>query len=243
MVSQKVYKQVYAACDFDCGPEIKSCHGPWSPACSKAIDAVSSSVGAYNIYNIYDTCGPGNMSAGGAMGTLLEHRDRVEASEQLIREGGHPPFAYPCGTGAAVDLWMNSPTVRTAINVPQKAFYGGRQWPIGGMAYTSYTHASIDLWPELIKHFRTVIYNGDVDACVPYNGNEDWTAGLGLPELEAWRPWTVGDLPAGYVTTYKTEGPANLTFITVKDAGHLVPGYQPERAWGLFTRFLAGKGF
>ena len=35
----------------------------------------------------------------------------------------------------------------------------------------------------------------------------------------------VGNVPAGYVTTYSTTGPADFTFITVKDAGHLVPGY------------------
>lgn len=252
MLSKKSYKAIYAACNFTCGPEAKACHGPWTQACQKLIGDVSNTVGEYNIYNIYDTCGSGNMSSslaatsprrsGGAMGTLLEHRDRLAAQMAGSVTGG-PPFSYPCGTGDAVDTWMNNPTVRTAINVPQKAFYGGRSWPIRGMTYSTYTHASIDLWPMLIKQFRTVIYNGDVDACVPFNGNEDWTAGLGLDEAEAWRPWTVGNVPAGYVTAYKTEGPADLTFITVKEAGHLVPGYQPERAYAMLTRFLAGKGF
>ena len=32
------------------------------------------------------------------------------------------------------------------------------------------------------------------------------TAALALPEKEAWRPWTVGNVPAGYVTTYSTAG-------------------------------------
>jgi carboxypeptidase C (cathepsin A) len=50
-------------------------------------------------------------------------------------------------------------------------------------------------------------------------------------------------VPAGYVTTYATNGPANFTFITVKDAGHLVPGYQPARARALLEKFIAGKPF
>ena len=34
---------------------------------------------------------------------------------------------------------------------------------------------------------------------------------------ESWRPWLVGDVPAGYVTVYDNPtGPANFTFITVK---------------------------
>eukprot|EP01051_Picozoa_sp_SAG22_P018740 SAG22_NODE_3248_length_1833_cov_1.974625_1_plen_71_part_00 len=48
--------------------------------------------------------------------------------------------------------------------------------------------------------------NGDIDACVPYNGNEDWTtamaAKLGMTVVpgQAWRPWVVDQVPAGYVT-------------------------------------------
>ena len=138
MLSKKSYKAIYAACNFTCGPEAKACHGPWTQACQKLIGDVSNTVGEYNIYNIYDTCGSGNMSSslaatsprrsGGAMGTLLEHRDRLAAQEAGSVTGG-PPFSYPCGTGDAVDTWMNNPTVRTAINVPQKAFYGGKSPP------------------------------------------------------------------------------------------------------------------
>ena len=55
----------------------------------------------------------------------------------------------------------------------------------------------------MLRRYRIVIYNGDVDACVPYNGNEDWTAAmadkLGMTEIkgESWRPWQVGNVPAG----------------------------------------------
>ncbi|KAK9096879.1 hypothetical protein Sjap_022376 [Stephania japonica] len=40
----------------------------------------------------------------------------------------------------------------------------------------------------------------------------------------------------GYAVGYK-----NLTFVTVRGAGHLVPSYQPERALTLITSFLQGK--
>ena len=36
---------------------------------------------------------------------------------------------------------------------------------------------------------QVLIYNGDLDPCVPYNGNEEWTRGLGLNQTEAWHPW------------------------------------------------------
>ena len=89
-----------------------------------------------------------------------------------------------------------------------------------------------------------MIYNGDVDACVPYNSNEDWTAALaaqqGWVEAEAWRPWLLNNVPAGYVTSYKTGGAANFTFVTVKESGHMVPQYQPTRALAFFQRWLKG---
>ena len=38
---------------------------------------------------------------------------------------------------------------------------------------------------------RVQVYNGDHDMCVPHTGAEAWTAGLGLPVQDAWRPWYV----------------------------------------------------
>jgi len=47
--------------------------------------------------------------------------------------------------------------------------------------------------------------------------------------------------PAGYVTTWAVPGAkANLTFVTVKDSGHMVPQYQPERAFAMFSRWIDG---
>ena len=78
-------------------------------------------------------------------------------------------------------------------------------------------------------------------------------------QVEAWRPWLVDGVPAGYVTTWAVtadaaaaaagsgaaaaSGGANLTFVTIKDAGHMVPQYQPERALEFFSRWLTGGPF
>ena len=40
----------------------------------------------------------------------------------------------------------------------------------------------------------------------------------------------------GYVQEYKD----NLTFVTVRDAGHEVPSYKPDRALSLVSHFIAG---
>lgn len=88
--------------------------------------------------------------------------------------------------------------------------------------------------------YRTLIYNGDVDACVPFNDNEEWTRSLGLPLKEGWRAWMVNKQVAGYVTVYDLNG---FTFLTVKGAGHMVPEFQPESAFEMFRRYLANERF
>lgn len=40
----------------------------------------------------------------------------------------------------------------------------------------------------------------------------------------------------GYAVGYE-----NITFVTVRGAGHFVPSYQPERALSLFSSFIAGE--
>lgn len=40
----------------------------------------------------------------------------------------------------------------------------------------------------------------------------------------------------GYAVGYK-----NLSFVTIRGAGHFVPSYQPARALAFFSSFLAGK--
>ena len=76
-----------------------------------------------------------------------------------------------------------------------EAFYG-RPWALqagAGMHYTTYTGASYDLYPEIVQHIPVLIYNGDVDACVPYNSNADWIDSMvtmqGYRVAEPWRPW------------------------------------------------------
>ena len=49
-------------------------------------------------------------------------------------------------------------------------------------------------------------------------------------------------MPAGYVTIYAAAA-HNLTFLTVKESGHMVPQYQPERAFAFFSRWLEGRPF
>ena len=66
-------------------------------------------------------------------------------------------------------------------------------------------------------------------------------------QVVPWHPWYVnksvtnltksGEIPAGYATNYLEN---NLTFVTFRMAGHLVPQNAPAAALVFFARFLAG---
>merc|ERR1712054_109614 len=114
--------------------------------------------------------------------------------------------------------------------------------------------ASITLWPELSKKIRVLIYNGDADACVPYNGNEAWIAELeekgDLEETKPWTPWyssSKSTTPSGYITKYQAPGllpvlgaSPDFSFATIRLAGHMAPTFQPEASLAMLRSFLAG---
>ena len=227
-------------CGFPCmAPTWSESCSTFSPACEELISAAHDAIGDFNIYNFYDNCGDGNQ-ASSALSSGTQHRARLNAPGPR-HTGGQ---SYACGTGRATTAWANDPAVRLALHMQPESFYG-YSWALfagAAMQYDHYTGASYDLYPTLLQHTPVLIYNGDVDACVPYNSNADWIVALAAQQswvqATAWRPWLLQRMPAGYVTQYDTKLAHNLTFLTVKESGHMVPQYQPARAFAFFSRWL-----
>ena len=73
-------------------------------------------------------------------------------------------------------------------------------------------------------------------AQVPMPGTQKWIASLGLPEVDAWHPWTAPGTMAvsGYASTFAP----NFTFATVRDAGHMSPRYKPSEVLFLVDQWL-----
>ena len=143
-------------------------------------------------------------------------------------------------TACMYAILLFRPEVRTALHVPQEPFYGHRWTLETPINYTRTRASLLEVYPKLLAKYRALIYNGDADACIPYIGNEQWTAGLGLPTQRPWHPWVVDKQVAGYATTYSVN---NFTFLTIKAAGHMVPQYKPVQALDMLGRFLNNKEF
>ncbi|CDP08507.1 unnamed protein product [Coffea canephora] len=80
------------------------------------------------------------------------------------------------------------------------------------------------------------LYNGDIDSVCSVTTTRYALNKLRLSAKTPWHAWYTQGEVGGYTVEYE-----NLTFVTVRGAGHLVPSYQPARALTLFSSFLVGK--
>lgn len=236
LYSESLYKQIQAACPDPDNP---------TDDCQNLLDEMSNEVGDVNIYDIYTDCINGaskralkhfsrNMS--NAEISLNSRAQRVPLRDTDIRVGGPDG----CIDGILAGAYLNNDAVRTAIHVESASVTG--TWTIctQNIFYTPTIDSLLGLYPTLISKYRVLIYNGDVDACVPYNDNEQWTSSLGYEIDQDWHQWLVNSQVAGYATSYKANG---FQFITVKGSGHMVPEYRPVQALQMFTQFLNNQPF
>ncbi|KAH9692628.1 Carboxypeptidase [Citrus sinensis] len=87
----------------------------------------------------------------------------------------------------------------------------------------------------MAEGIRIWVYSGDTDGALPVTCTRYAVKKLGTPVRTAWYPWYTQGEVGGYAVGYQ-----NLTFVTVRGAGHFVPSYQPARALVLFSSFING---
>jgi len=222
LFADNVYDQIIATCgDFSSYP----------PACDTALGTMSSQVGYVNVYDIYEPC----VNSGSSQGFTKRPMNKLE---KHLREINAPGGPVECLDGGAAQAYLDQPSVRTAIHVPSVNQIG--QWELctSKLIYTENWGSLLPNYKDqIIPFIRVLIYNGDVDACVPYNGNEWWTSSLNFSVVKPWTQWEVDGQVAGYLTNYES----SFQFITIKGAGHMVPEYKPEQGLSFYTQWLAGK--
>mmetsp|Transcript_41435 Transcript_41435/g.65665 ORF Transcript_41435/g.65665 Transcript_41435/m.65665 type:complete len:561 (-) Transcript_41435:215-1897(-) len=174
--------------------------------------------------------------------------------------------------------WMNRADVRKALHVesaPAKTWPG----PPPGWEYTSSYSACNDDAPKgapsMIDFYRyiapklatTIVFNGDTDPCVSYEGTRLAIQRVGFPIIPggSYRPWFYNKTAASLTTLQEKPnlfGPNlalrdagaqfggqvvnfehNLSFVTVHGSGHMVPQFRPQSAERVLNRLLTGSPF
>ncbi|KAK3085845.1 hypothetical protein FSP39_009530 [Pinctada imbricata] len=145
----------------------------------------------------------------------------------------------PCLNYDNVLKYMRTKEVRKALHIADVV----QEWDICSSAVgadyrTLYNTMKPQYLKVLAKKKRAMVYNGDVDMACNFLGDEWFTDSLGLKVKEARKPWhmTLKDKSkqvAGFIKQFE-----NLSFITIKGAGHMVPTDKPPQALHMFTNFI-----
>jgi len=205
-----------------------------SQACKQATDEMHKAIGGVNIYDVYEPC------VNSGFPPLAGRKQGFSKRPLLSFEKGVGALEGPkeCINAGAATKYLNLANVREAIHVKSEQDIG--KWEICSDKI-DYSVTQTSLMPAyknmIIPNIRVLIFNGDVDACVPFTHNEWWTSNLNMKVSSAWHPWTVDNQVAGYVVEYGS----NFQFATVKGSGHMVPQYRPAQAIAMFDRFVNNK--
>jgi len=137
-------------------------------------------------------------------------------------------------------IWLNQTVVREALHIDPDNFFFQCDNGVG-FNYTSTRKELMPFYQRAIDdpNVRILIYNGDTDPSLNSFYAQNWTAALGIPEKEEWRPWTLDGRQkmGGYVTRYAND----FDYLTIRGSGHMVPEYKPAATLEFLTKWLADE--
>ena len=136
----------------------------------------------------------------------------------------------PCVSGVGVSDYLNDPTVRSQLHVPDKI----ETWSLcSAIDYSMLPIGSQWVWEGLKNEYRMLKYSGDTDAVVPTKGTVRWINTMNRTILADWRPYFVDDYLGGSVIEYD-----GLTLGTIHGAGHMTPIDRPSQTYHLIFNWL-----
>ena len=148
--------------------------------------------------------------------------------------------ATPCVDDTNIENYFSRPDVQTALHVKNLPKWYVCSDAVYNRYQFGFNIGSVWTYPTLIKNkLKILIYSGDTDALVPFNGNQLWIRDLKLNIIKPWRQWRVDNDTAnvaGYVVKYD-----GLTFCTVKGTGHMAPYGKRKECHYMFKKYLNGE--
>ncbi|TXG54526.1 hypothetical protein EZV62_019782 [Acer yangbiense] len=144
----------------------------------------------------------------------------------------------PCSDNY-VYAYLNRPEVQAAMHANVTKL--DHDWEPCSDVITNWNDSPSTIIP-LLEEFmsngiRVWVFSGDTDGRVPVTSTKYSINKMKLDVKTAWHAWYLGGEVGGFTQVYK----GDLTFATVRGAGHQVPSYQPKRALSLIWHFLGGS--
>ncbi|XP_022149961.1 serine carboxypeptidase 1-like isoform X2 [Momordica charantia] len=259
LISDAIFREAEASCSGNY-------YRPQTSDCSKKLDRVEEVLDDLNIYDILEPCfhepnankaNKTNTNLPSSFQQLGQTKKSLAVRKRMfgrawpfrapVRDGIVPSWSeliesdtkshVPCMNDEVATTWLNDESVRAAIHAEPENVAGPWELCTRRITYFHNAGSMIPYHTNLTSQgYRALIYSGDHDMCVPYTGSQAWTSSLGYKIVDEWRPWLSNAQVAGYLQGYEY----NLTFITIKGAGHTVPEYKPKEAFDFYSRWLEG---
>ncbi|XVF36223.1 hypothetical protein REPUB_Repub19eG0040000 [Reevesia pubescens] len=204
LMSDEIYNGLASTCDFS-KPNLSS------KLCLGFVDQANDAAGNIYTYDIYaPLCNSSSTSNSVSKTKMVSGFD-------------------PCSKNY-VHSYLNNPEVQKALHANVTALPYPWQ-SCSGEVNRNWKDKPLTVLPiikEVMESGVSVwIYSGDTDGALPVTCSRYAINKLGTPIKTAWYPWYTQGEVGGYAVGYQ-----NLTFVTVRGAGHFVPSYQPARALG-----------
>ncbi|XP_073030409.1 serine carboxypeptidase-like 40 [Primulina eburnea] len=212
LMSDQTFNNVMKYCDFSPNSSDESKN------CSQAVEEAGENVGNIDIYNIYaPLCANSSIT------------QKPKKTSGMVFD--------PCSNNY-VHAYLNSPEVQQALhaNVTKLNY----DWEACSDVLKKWLDSPSTIIPLLeefkSKGLRVWIFSGDIDGRIPVTSTLNSMKQMKLTVKTRWHPWYLAGEVGGYTEVYE----GDLTFATVRGAGHQVPSYQPARALSLVMHFLGG---
>ncbi|XP_073540002.1 lysosomal protective protein-like isoform X1 [Phyllobates terribilis] len=208
-----------------------------------------------NIYNIYQPC------VEGEPGEIRDYGDHIKAyhpgtmsierhaqfSQKLrdISRLNKPiSLGLPCMNDTDLSTYMNNPEVRSALHIPNEL---PRWETCNDEVFRNFEieiESARDQYLQLLnkKKYRILVFSGDTDMACNFLGIEWFVHDLDLEVEKSYHPWMYKEGKQSQIAGYAKQY-ANLTLLTVKGAGHMVPTDKPLEAFQMFRRFIDNEPF
>ncbi|GLT87817.1 hypothetical protein SLE2022_058770 [Rubroshorea leprosula] len=252
LISDDIFEEVTTAC--------RENYNTLSESCDAAFIKVDKALEGLNIYDTLEPCYhdpamqsntnlPTSFQQLGTterpLGVRKRMFGRVWPFRAMVPDGLVTPWpellqkkSVPCTNDEVATAWLNDPAVRDAIHAKPVSVAGPWELCTSRLQFTHDAGSMIPYHFNLTAlGYRALIYSGDHDMCVPFTGSQAWTRSIGYNVIDEWRPWLSTGQVAGYLQGYSH----NLTFLTIKGAGHTVPEYKPREALDFYRRWLDGE--
>uniref|UniRef100_A0A8C8EZ94 Carboxypeptidase n=1 Tax=Oncorhynchus tshawytscha TaxID=74940 RepID=A0A8C8EZ94_ONCTS len=155
--------------------------------------------------------------------------------------GQTPPVGEvpPCINSTAQMNWLNRGDVRKALHIPDTLPPWDICSDVVGGQYTNIYPTVKDVYLKLLSlGVRALVYNGDTDMACNFLGDKWFVEQLNQKTTTKYQSWISDDQIAGFYEQY-----GNITLLTVKGAGHMVPQWAPGPALDMFQSFLSNKPY